>query len=244
MWKLRVQFEFSMEKLPIAYGLGILSIIKEMIYHGSKYYYERLFVEGKRELKPFTYATYIQNLQIKNDTIYGERLILTISSHSYEFMMYLMNGSKQGTTYKYKNINLELKSKRLLHHPPQFTNHIIFKTLSPIIIENKERQPILAKDPSFEREFNYYANLLAQTFYHRELNSPLKILHTKMEKSVIKENVHQKQDDYIYFTGNKGLIQLKGDIDDLKMLYENGIGLRRSLGFGLLDVEGVTYEDE
>ena len=241
---LRIQFEFQMEKLPIAYRLGMLSIIKEMIHKGSKQYFHKLFNKNKRELKPFSHATFIRNLQIDNDELQGDRLYLTISSPSYEFIMHLINGSGRRTTYKYKDFSLTLISKRLLPSSPQFTDKVTFKTLSPILIENKERQPLQASDPTFELELNYYATLLAKELFNRNLFQPIKLIGTNMKKVVIKENVHQEQTDNIFFTGNEGLIQLSGDKEDLKLLYDCGIGLRRSLGFGLLDVEGVTYANE
>lgn len=236
---MRIQFEFKMDHLPLAYRLSILSIIKEMIRNGSESYYEKLFVESKQELKPFAFATYIQDLQIAEDTIYGSKLFLTISSPSYEFIMYLMNGSKRESSYIYKDISLKLISKRLLPKPPELTETVTFKTLSPILIENKEQKPLLATDESFEKELNYYANLLSQELYGTELEQRIKVIQTNMKKVVIQENVHQMQAENIYFTGNSGFIQLQGARDDLQKIYDSGIGLRRSLGFGLLGIEEV-----
>jgi len=233
-----------MEKLPIAYRLGMLSIIKEMIYKGSKSYYQNLFVENEQSLKPFAHATFIQNISIKDEKIFGDRLFLTVSSPSYEFMMHLMNGSSRGDIYKYKNFLFELKGKRLLPGPPTFGNTVVFKTLSPLLIENKAKKPLQTKDPEFEEELNYYADLLAKELYDRQLFQPIKVINSHMKKVVIKESVHQEQSKNIFFTANEGLIQLEGNREDLKLIYECGLGLRRSLGFGLLDVEGVTYENE
>lgn len=241
---MRIQFEFQMGKLPISYRLGILSIIKEMVYKGSPDYYQKIFVNNKGELKPFAYSSFIRNLKLENDEIIGDRLILTISSPSYEFIMHLMNGSNRRTEYKYKDFSLTLASKRLLPNPPEFSEQIIFKTLSPMLIENKEKKPLLSNEIEFEVEVNYYANLLANELFNRNLYRPLTILDSEMKKAVIKERVHQEQSDFIFFTGNEGLIQIEGHTKDLKMIYDCGIGLRRSLGFGLLDVEGVKYIDE
>src|SRR5690625_3311910 len=125
-----------MEKLPIAYRLGMLSIIKEMIYKGSKSYYQKIFVKNEQSLKPFAHATFIQNISIKDEKIFGNRLFLTVSSPSYEFMMHLMNGSSRGDIYKYQNFIFELRRKRLLPSPPTFGDIVVFKTLSPLLIEN------------------------------------------------------------------------------------------------------------
>jgi|SRR5699024_1018182 len=238
---MRLQFEFSIQKIPAAYRLGTLSIIKEMVRTGSNQYYRYMFEENSKEMKPFAYASYIQNLEYKGYEIYGDKMYLTISSPSYEFIMYLMNGSQKKEIYDYKDYKLKLIHKRLLPKPPTFTEIVTFKTASPILIENKEGKPLLASNPYFEREFNYYANLIAKELNNRELYQPIQIINSTMNKVVIKENLHQSQNRNVFMTANHGVIQLKGHQEDLKMLYECGVGLRRSLGLGLLNVEEVTY---
>lgn len=238
---MRIQFEFTMTKLPIQYRLGILSIIKEMIRTGSEGYYQLLFNKNKQEMKPFTYATYIRNLSINNNVIHGDRLILTVSSPCYELVMHLMNGSQRLQTFKYKSFTLTLKQKRLLPKPPEFTNVVTFSTASPILIETKNGTPLLAKDATFESEFNYYANLATKEILKRDLHEPIQILKSAMKKVVIKEKLHHFEDKDIYITANQGMLKLKGNPDDLKFIYDNGIGRRRSLGLGLLDVKEVKY---
>lgn len=238
---MRIQFVFSINKLPISYRLGTLSIIKEMIRQGSSKFYNKIFEKNKDKMKPFSHATYINNLKFVENEIHGDKLVLTVSSSSYEFIMYLMNGSQRNTTYKYKDYNLELIQKRLLPKPPEFTSVVTFKTGSPILIEDVNNKPLLIKDNNFEEEFNYYAQLLTKELFNRNLYEPIKIIKASMKKVVIKENVHQSLNNPIYMTANHGLIQLKGSPQDLKIIYENGIGLRRSLGLGLLNVEEVTH---
>lgn len=211
-----------------------------MIKKGSSAYYEQLFETNTRMMKPFSFATYIKDIEVDDAKINGEALHVTVSSPSYELIMYLMNGSEKNKTYYYKNFSFTLKKKVLLPKPPTFTDNILFKTLSPLLIETKEKTPLLSTHDAFEKELNYYANLLLTEIYHRSLKQPLTIVDSAMKKVVIKENLHQKEKHPIYLTGNQGLIQLKGHREDLQAIYESGIGRRRSLGFGLLEVEGVN----
>lgn len=238
---MRIQFEFEITNLPLQYRLGILSIIKEMIRRGSEAYYEQTFQKNKRDMKPFAYSTYIQNIKINNDEITGDRLILTISSPFYEFIMYMMNGSQRLNVYRYKDYQFKLKHKRLLPKPPEFTDVVIFETASPILIENKIGKPVLAEDETFEKEFNYYANLAVNEFHNRNLKEPIQIMECIMKKVVVKERLHQDIERDIYLTANQGVLKLKGHPDDLKFLYDIGIGRRRALGFGLLNVKEVEY---
>lgn len=238
---MRIQFEFHISGLPRAYRLGILSIIKEMLRQGSEEYYEQIFEIHKRGMKPFGHASYIKNLKITSTEIIGKKLILTISSPFYEFIMHLVNGSQRNNTYTYQGYKFELKHKRMLPNPPEFSSNVSFKTLSPILIETHQKKPLLANDHSFEDEFNYYSQLLVNELYGRNLHKPIKILNSSMKKIVIQENLHQAQTTPVFITANHGFIQLKGHPEDLKALYDNGAGRRRSLGLGLLEVQEVTY---
>ncbi|SFA87683.1 CRISPR-associated endoribonuclease Cas6 [Lentibacillus halodurans] len=234
---MRVKLVFDMESIPIGYRLGTLSIIKEMIKRGSQTYYDKLFVQNKRNMKPFTYSTYITNLEINQETIYGKKLHLNLSSSSYEFIMHLVNGSKKEHPYYIRESRLVLKSKSLLPKNSITKGNVVFKTLSPILIDSKNEKPLLATDHNFGEELQYVANLIIQEIYNREPKQPIKVLQTMMTKQVLKEDLHQKQKEPLYLTANKGLIQLQGDPDDLQCLYDNGVSMRRSLGLGLLEIE-------
>ncbi|MFA1821706.1 CRISPR-associated endoribonuclease Cas6 [Virgibacillus oceani] len=232
---MRIQLSFSMKAIPISYRLGTLSIIKEIIKNGSLDYYEKLFEKNKREMKPFSYSCFIRNLDIKNNQINGEELTLTISSSSYEFILHLMNGCNRADVYYISDSTLTLKSKRLLPKTNISKGNVIFKTPS-MLIENKFGKPLLATDEAFEKEFQYTANLILEKLYQRTPKQPIQVLQTLMTKMVMKENLHQTQDKPLYLTANKGLIQLQGNAEDLQYLYDSGVSMRRSLGFGLLEL--------
>lgn len=243
MKNLRVQLTFQISELPIGYRLGVLSIIKEMIKNGSKQYFEKIFEENHLHPKPFGYATYIKNLVFKEDKIIGDELIVTVSSSSYEWMMHLINGSYKKKEYQYKNYSFYLKSKRLLP-TVNIQHHVVtFSTKSPILLESKEKVPVLSTDDNFEKEFQYISSLIIEKLFHRKPHLPIRVLKTAMSKQVIKENLHQSEEKFIYLTTNRGLIQLEGHPEDLQAIYDNGVGFRRSLGLGLLDVEEVKMSN-
>lgn len=233
---MRVQMVFEMRQIPVAYRLGTLSIIKEMIRNGSTEYYDKLFKRNKRKMKAFSYSVFIPELEIKDETIYGNELHLNISSPSYEFIMFLMNGSQKLETYLIKEAKLKLKEKRLLPEVLISKSNVIFKTLSPILIETKQGKPLLATESDFKKEFQYVANLVIKEIYGREPKQPIEVVQTMMTKQVLKEDLHQKQNNPLYLTTNKGLLQLQGDPEDLQCLYDAGVSMRRSLGLGLLEI--------
>ncbi len=225
-----------METIPLAKGLGTLSVIKEMIKDGSYDYYDYLFNKCKSKMKPFAYSIFISNLNITKNTISGNELHFTISSPSYEFIMHLMNGSKKGKTYLIGNSAVTLKNKALLPNQLIKKKKVILKTLSPVLIQSKNGKPLLASDDKFNKEFQYIAHLIIKEIHQREPKQPIQVLQTMMKKQVIKENLHQTQSKPLYLTANKGLIQLSGHPEDLQALYDLGVSLRRSLGLGLLEL--------
>lgn len=233
---MRVEFRFLLSELPIGYRLGVLSIIKEMIRNGSQDYYHEIFENKKNALKPFAYSTYIKNLSIKDQKIIGDELILTISSSSYEWMMNLLNGSRKKQEYIFKNYSFVLQSKRILPTQQISQSKVTFQTKSPILIESKQRKPVLHSDLNFEKEFQYISSLIIKELYNRQPHEPIQVVQTAMKKQVMKEYLHQDSDKPLYLTANKGLIKLQGNPQDLQAIYDNGVSFRRSLGLGLLDV--------
>ena len=59
------------------------------------------------------------------------------------------------------------------------------------------------------------------------------IVIVKEEISGFKEKTNKK---YIYFNSYSGVFHLRGDKDDLNLLKELGIGVRRNSGFGSIDL--------
>mgnify|MGYP001216081566 CR=1 FL=1 len=236
---MRVQLVFKLDQpLPLFYRLGTLAIIKEAIQNSSADYYTELFEKQRKNMKPFCYGTYIPELKIKEQKIHGKLLHMTISSPSYEFIMHLMNGSKKGNTYRIGQTTLVLTEKKLLPRKVITSSTVVFKSLSPIHLENQLQQPMLAIEPSFKEELSFLATLILQQVYEKTPKQPIQILQTMLKKQVIKENIHQRQSTPIFLTCNKGFIQVQGDPEDLQRIYEAGLSLRRSLGFGLLEIEG------
>ncbi|WP_044895713.1 CRISPR-associated endoribonuclease Cas6 [Bacillus alveayuensis] len=240
---MRVELRFEIKELPIGYRLGVLSIIKEMVRNGSDQYYKELFEKGNSQLKPFGYSTYIHNLSINKNKILGDVLVLTISSSFYEFMMHLMNGSYKKKEYQYKGFTFFLKSKRLIPEYNIQQRIVTFSTKSPLLLETKEKKPVLSTDANFEKELQYISTLIIEELYKRKPYQPIRVLKTAMKKQVLKESLHHRKEKPIYLTANKGLITLEGHPKDLQAIYDNGVGFRRSLGLGLLDVEEVTLSE-
>ncbi len=233
---LRVRLDFHIDNFPLAYRLGVLSYIKQVIRSQSESFYQSFFIDNETQTKTYTFAAYFQNFKIEGDKIEADAMSVTVSSSNIEFMIYLINGCQQNKNFVYKDTTMSLRRLELLKEKTINTSQVWFRTLSPLLVESKHGKPVLASDPTFENELNIIASKMMQTNIGRDLYQPLKILNSHLKKMVIKENFHQVQDDYLYFTANKGEFLIKGDPRDLNFFYQNGLALRRGSGFGCLDI--------
>ncbi|WP_322904289.1 CRISPR-associated endoribonuclease Cas6 [Paenibacillus sp. SGZ-1009] len=95
------------------------------------------------------------------------------------------------------------------------SDHVQFSTLSPILIENKQGEPVHPHQIEYVQEFGYYAALRIRELAGREPYRPITIQPLNMKRVVIKEtnstfrqlNTAQKQ---LHFTAYRGQFMLKG----------------------------------
>lgn len=233
---MRVLIYCLIEGFTIANRLGILSFIKQAVRNQSEAFYYEFFEENKMKHKPFSFSAYFKNLSVVNDQIKSNEMILTVSSSDAEFIIHLINGCQKNKTHTYKTFKIVVTRVELLKEKVIHEHNVIFKTLSPMLIEDQFKKPVLASEANFETELNFISNNIIQSSLGRPLYRPLVVKKSSLRKTVIKENFHQSHDDYLYFTANHGVFELEGDPRDLNFFYDNGIGLRTGTAFGCLDI--------
>ncbi|WP_047152760.1 CRISPR-associated endoribonuclease Cas6 [Aneurinibacillus tyrosinisolvens] len=240
---MKIRLTFEMGRLPISYRLPILSIIKGCIRRSSENFYKNLFDVNKSEIKPFTFSTYFKKMDIAEEHIYAEKLDVTISSSSYEFIMHVFNGSQFQKSFTYKDYQLILIGFQMLKDTKlsPATSAVLLRFQSPMLIENKQNKPVLVSSPHFEEELNYICELTIKKLLGRSLRQPIRVRSTQLVKQVIKESLHldDSHKKPLYFTAQKGWMCLEGYYEDLQCLYDCGIGHRTQLGFGLAEIEEV-----
>jgi len=238
---MRIAIDFLVEgPIPLDYRLkGGYSLIKEAIRLSEPGYYDRLFSQERYEIKPFSFAVFFKNFELKNDQIFAKQLSITISSPSIEFSVNALNGIRKLKTHKVENSVWRQISVRLLKEAIISSNKVVLSTLSPILIENKQGKPLAPHDEQYEQELNYFANLLMQRVAGRPLMRPVQFTPIRMEKVVVKESNREfdsaNPDQYLFFTTYKGMFRLEGHREDLQYLYQTGIG-KRTVYFGLTEL--------
>src|SRR5690625_7028664 len=86
---------------------------------------------------------------------------------------------------------------------PKIRLKITYNIRSHVLNETKDKKILLGNEKGFEKEFNYYAELLSNELYNRNLFESLKIINIATKKVVIKEHLHQDQGRPIYRTANQ-----------------------------------------
>lgn len=234
---MRFSVSYQVNKLEKAYRMRVYSLIKEAVRTVNKPYYNKLFLQFEKRIKPFSFSTYLHNFTLDDTTITLDRITITISSPDMEFAVHAFNGLRKLKEYSVNGEVWRQSNFQLLKEPVITSRKVVFRTCSPILIEDKNGRPLAPTDPLYEKELNYYANLQIHQFAGRDLYEPIHISPIHMKKMVIKErNRHLEKNSFLYFTTYRGLFMLEGSPQDLQLLYQLGIG-KRTTYFGLVEYE-------
>ena len=263
---MRVRIVLKTDEMPLLYRHRIISLIKEALMRSDKDYKEFLY-DGKIT-KPFTFSLMFpstkefvnKKITIDRDFEIEDKAVLIkdgfvslyISSSDYRFMILLFTGLKKIGTFNFsyddymlvdgKHINLEVKSISVLNEKVIKNDFAVFKTMSPIILEAIDDEPVLFSDNRFEKELNEIMDriLRSETVRSFGLKRRLKFEPIKMSQKVIKHTLKGFREKtgkpIMYLTGNVGIFKLSGDPEDLNMIYKIGLGNRTGQGFGMLEI--------
>lgn len=244
---MRIKIEINTNRIPLSYRMPIVSMIKNTLEKYSPEYYKKLyFFENKKnkKIKPFTFSVFLEDYQMEKEEInIKEKIYLVISTPDTELFINIYNGLLKMSKYTYNNkFTLSIGKIILLREKPINSEETIFKVLSPIVIKDKSGKFLNVEDEKYVNELNYISDLSLKTYRGFGLTKPLKFEQVDYEKVVVKEKISGFKEvtkkDTFYITGYKGIFKLTGDKEDLRLLYELGIGYRRSQGFGNVEVIG------
>ncbi len=262
---MRIKILIKADIVPFLYRHRIISLIKEALKKSDRDYKE--FFYNQQITKPFSFnlvfpkEKQIKKARIKLDekfTIEDKVIIsdkpfsLFISSSDYRFIIALFNGLKKLNTFNFssennmlingKKVNWKIQKFVLLNEKPITKNTVIFRTNSPIIVEDKEDKPVLFYEERFERELNEVMDRILKSPHikGKGLEEPLKFEPIKMRKDVVKHTLRDFRiktgKPIMYLTGNSGIFRLTGHPEDLKLLYKIGIGTKTGQGFGMVEI--------
>lgn len=243
---MRISFLFILKEnsLPKDYRKGFASLIKHAISKADPQLYD-IYYSGISKIKPFTFSVYFPQIpKLENDKfIVGEKAILNVSTNNYRFASQLYNGmlSILNSTYPLFENSVTLKMFNI--HPLKRINkdEVLFKTIDAMLITNKnchidvngnQYDLYLAPDEiGFDEGLRFLVKETVKKFMNYEGDF-------FFEYELIQDSIraipiwHYNQ----WNKGIKGKIRIKSHPEILQLIYDVGIGARRSQGFGMLEV--------
>ncbi|OYD07429.1 CRISPR-associated endoribonuclease Cas6 [Paludifilum halophilum] len=236
---MRLFCAFQVEKLPVDYRMGIVSIVKESLKRSDPAYYRYWYETDPPKMKPFTFSPFLKNFTFMGEEIALEQLHVTFSSPDHEFLLHLYNGLHEIREVRYRSYSLNKARLDMIPEQTVQTPAVLFKTRSPILVENAAGHPLAPEDDGYERELAYMADLTLSNYRGYGLQEDLRVQPLHMKRRVLKESnrrFRERQAGYLYYTTYQGTLALGGNPQDLHLLYQLGLGWRRGFGLGCVDV--------
>ncbi|WP_281951881.1 CRISPR-associated endoribonuclease Cas6 [Nitrosophilus kaiyonis] len=222
--------------IPTKYRKFFLAFIKEALKHTEegKRLYDYYFNKRKNLSKPFTFSIHINPKQKITNRFLTNNIKFYFSTNNLILTTLIYNGIKKLEKYDPFDTNI----KFTIDIFPIYQKNIrldkaIFKSLSPILvrnIKNKKGKGYLTFDhENFIQNLKYNLNNLSKNFLDKEIMIKDIDIQIFEAKRVIVPT-------YGGEIGNNLVFQLKAPNELLKLIYDIGIGAKRSQGYGMVEV--------
>lgn len=241
--RIKVEFETKAEEFSLEYRRKFISYLKSAFEDYNQDLYAALYENGHTP-KSFCFSVYfLPEAKVSREgvTLHSKRFITYFTTPDVLMGIHLINallgrGNRWFPLADCEN-QLKVLSVTKMQEYPINANALAFKILSPIIVRDHDRK--VGRDWYFTFEDEEFGSVwkrnlkseLRQTF-GRDVRSDIDALQIKpirLKKTVIFNYG-------IYIPGTIGTFMLEGEKYLLEYLYKAGMGSRRSLGFGCLDV--------
>lgn len=233
--KLKIYKEGIME-FPLNYNYQFQSAVYSLL-KSSPYYSDFIHNSGygeNQQFKLFTFGFPKGQYKIIDKKIYfNESLELEIRSVSEEFCEVLKNSVISKEHIKLFNYLCDIE-EMTIHQNKINSTAVKIKTQTPIVIkENTDNGKTIFYSPN-QREFynlinNNFNNKYSAYFGHDSLTNI-----TLLPVDNIKKIVTNYKN--IWINAYNGIFELHGSVQAINFLYDTGLGMKNSQGFGLFDI--------
>lgn len=230
------EFALEKEELPIDYRRCILSYLKHCLTqaNGGKYF-DDYYVPGKE--KPFCFSVVFSTPKFSKDMVQvmSKKMKLVISSADVKtaFILFSALAAQKGKTYSLPLGNsMRMVSIRQVKEPEVHSSRILVKMMEPLCIRNHNKETnkdwyYSCKDQeAFERESTRVIKTQLMLAGYSEEQSNVKLVPIDPKMVIIK---HYS----INIECTIGTFIMEGNPEVLNYLLKNGIGSRKSSGFGV-----------
>jgi CRISPR-associated endoribonuclease Cas6 len=216
-----------------------MALIKSVFMKYDPVLYANLYGTDKQKRKvnkPFTFSTrFPQYKGIEgNKMLCGNKISLLFSSDEETLVIAFYNGLKEKrkiTVGENFPIEFELVHIHLLPLKQIHTNKVLFKTISPVLVNEKGNnlKYISPAKPEFAKAFTTLIVLQANGFGIPCTEGNINFEINQMKKLPLS---HYNQT----MTSWLGEFVMEAPANVLQLVYDTGIGVRRSQGFGMLEI--------
>ncbi len=237
--RLKADFEMSTDRMVKDYRSIFMALIKSAFNTYDPVLYANLYgtEEQKRKVnKPFTFSVrFTQYKGIEgNKMLCGNQISLIFSSYEGTLVTAFYNGLKQKQTIiigKNLPIIFDLNHVQLLPFRKITNTKAVFKTISPILVNDKgsNLEYLSPAKPEFKRAFKFIIAEQARQFQIPCTEEMIEFEINSMKKLPL---THYNQT----MTSWLGEFVLEAPALVLQLVYDIGIGVRRSQGFGMLEI--------
>ncbi len=232
--RLKLEYEINPSIVPRNYRIGFLSLIKKLIEQGNSHLFNQYY--SKKKLKPFTFSIYFPQLRGNNDDKIdaGNKAIINFSTSSLILTSTIYNGfiNTENHEWNQNGSKISFKPVRAFLFPLKKinSNEIKVKTLSPMIVNNKgsSNNFLFPDEEGFIEGLKFSVKECAKEFLNYQNDFQFEFIVKLWKPKVIYH--------YEKTPGVIGLFVIKSNPEILQMIYDIGIGVHRSQGFGMLEV--------
>lgn len=251
-----VQIHFDNKKVAIPgdYRSHILSLIKEAFLL-SENKNENFFARNysSNVTKPFTFSTFIPTVKDNGNLVLnGDFISFHFSSNDYEYLMRIYNGFLSIKNFELFGSKITLK-RFFVHPQKRFTNNMTLKTLSPFLVRSLDNGDYyLVPEEVYSDKFKYALKSDINTIKKALITSInslskkyLSLEDEKLEINILKSTLAPSSYSSKNKNGHpfkitlpalKGTLKISTNPQIIEMIYDIGLGARRSEGFGMVEV--------
>ncbi len=230
---MRLQVTYSLDKgiLPVDYRRGFASLLKEAIKRANPACYER-FYSHVHVLKPFTFSVFFPELKGHEDDhfIVGSKAILYFSTFFPEVCATVYNGILCSRTFPLFENTAQVQNVFLKPRTTITQEKVKFKTMAPVLVNTKGNPNwyLLPEDEGFHEGLAFAVREVCRAFLDLP-EGTVEFCPISIRRKVVRHyNMHMQ--------GFVGIFELRGRPEVLNLIYQVGLGVRRSQGFGMLEV--------
>lgn len=234
--KIIVSAKLDKPELNIDHRPEMLSFLKNAFIKSNNDLYEKYYGNLKTRKKNFCFSEKLDSPQFNDDIINfkSNNIVITIYTYNFEDGIDIYNSilAQKNIRYPFPDGNgFTVYNVKLSNHKQINKNMLHIKMYSPLLVRCHEN----GKDyyvPFDSPDFKKYFKMSVENYFLSE-NLPydhsIDICPINPKKTVVTTFGNK-------ITANIGVYQLIGSTEVLNVLYQSGIGARRSQGFGLFEI--------